>query len=221
MRPTSNDALVITLVNPKGGTGKTTLAIHLATAAQREGYSVTLLDTDPQGSCMDWRRRALDVESNPVPVVHTTDLQGLTDAVSDVAKDSDVVVIDGAARLQGMTGAVLSVADLALIPVQPSGLDLWGTMEVRDLVIDERQDRGLRAAYVASRRDVRTSLSKEVFNALRSEGAGDLDVLPGTTQRVAYARSISQGRTVFDTSDQTAHEEARQLLQDSARLLER
>ena len=229
------DALVIALVNPKGGTGKTTIAIHTAVAAHREGYHTMLVDTDPQGSVQDWHRLAASEDRyEEIPVVSATDPGTLQrdieqsieqsvhkESIQDVSPE--VVVVDGAARLEGMTGAVLSVADLALIPVQPSGLDLWGTMEAAELVGDHVQQ-GLRAAYVASRRDVRTSLSQEVLDVLRSNeadapGADPLDVLEGTTHRVSYARALSQGRTVFDTSDTTAQNEVRALMADVARLL--
>lgn len=218
------DALVIALVNPKGGTGKTTIAIHTAVAAGREGYRTTLVDTDPQGSVQDWHRLATSKDVyEDLSVVPATDPDTLRKDIEAAVQDipTDVVVIDGAARLEGMTGAVLSVADLALIPVQPSGLDLWGTMEVADLVKSHIQ-RGLTTAYVASRRDVRTSLSQEVLHVLRSKDVSEknaLEVLEGTTHRVSYARSLSQGQTVFDTSDTTAQDEIEALMADVARLL--
>ena len=239
------DALIIALVNPKGGTGKTTIAIHTAVAAYREGYRTVLVDTDPQGSVQDWHRLAASEDRyEEIPVVSATDPGTLQRDIEQSMQEKsiqdksiprksiqdvspEVVVIDGAARLEGMTGAVLSVADCALIPVQPSGLDLWGTMEAAELVGDHIRQ-GLQAAYVASRRDVRTSLSQEVLDVLRSNeagapgaapGADPLDVLEGTTHRVAYARALSQGQTVFDTSDTTAQNEVRALMADVARLL--
>lgn len=55
----------IALVNPKGGSGKTTMAIHLAAVAHRDGHQTTLLDTDPQGSALDWSRRTPDGYDGP------------------------------------------------------------------------------------------------------------------------------------------------------------
>lgn len=52
--------LVLGLVNPKGGVGKTTIAVHLAVAVHRAGYSTTLLDGDPQASVLDWHRASYD-----------------------------------------------------------------------------------------------------------------------------------------------------------------
>ena len=217
------DAIVISLANPKGGTGKTTIAIHVAVAAQREGYRSTLVDTDPQGSVQDWYRLATSKGYEDLHVTRATTPATLQQDVEAAVRDvpTDIVVLDGAARLEGMTGAVLSVSDLALIPVQPSGLDLWGTLEAAELV-ESHVQQGLIAAYVASRRDVRTSLSQEVLDVLRStdaSGEGTLDVLEGTTHRVAYARSLSQGQTVFDTTDTTAKNEITTLMADIARLL--
>jgi len=218
------DAIAISLANPKGGTGKTTIAIHVAVAAQREGYSSTLVDTDPQGSVQDWYRLATSKDLyEDLHIVRATTPDTLRQDIEAAIRDvpTDIIVLDGAARLEGMTGAVLSVSDFALIPVQPSGLDLWGTLEAAELV-ESHVQQGLIAAYVASRRDVRTSLSQEVLDVLRStdaSGEGILEVLEGTTHRVAYARSLSQGQTVFDTTDTTAKNEITTLMADIARLL--
>jgi chromosome partitioning protein len=209
------DALVLGIVNPKGGTGKTTIAVHLARAVQLDGLTPVVLDTDPQGSAVDWRRRAPDGYDAPA-VVSVTDPKVLRSDVTRLTSSHDVAILDGAARLQGMTGAILSVSDAVLVPVQPSALDLWGTLEFLDLVT-ERVDAGsLRAAFVASRRDPRTTLSAEVDTALAEL---ELEVFAGTAQRVAYVRSMAEGKTVLDGYDDKAAGEVRQLLEDVARLL--
>lgn len=212
--PGAPDTLVLSVVNPKGGTGKTTIAAHLATAVHRAGYGAVLLDTDPQGSAVDWHRRAPDgydgptVESVTGPAVLKSDLGRLTSGHA-------VAVLDSPARLDETTGAVLSVSDVALVPVQPSGLDLWGTAEFLDVVTEHVERGGLTAAFVGSRRDVRTSLSGELLDVLRGKG---LPLLDGTTQRVGYARSMSEGQTVLDGYDRTAADEVTALVSDVGQL---
>jgi chromosome partitioning protein len=204
---------VIASVNPKGGVGKTTLAIHLAAAAHRDGRETTLLDTDPQGSVLDWHRRTPDKYDGPKVESLERDR---TLAIAIGQTGSDVVIIDAPARLDEQTGRVLSNADLALVPVRPSGLDLWGTAEFLDVLTDH-VDRGLEAAFVGSQRDVRTSLSDQLDAALSQLG---LCLLEGLTLRVAYARSLSEGQTVLDGYDSTAAEEVRALYSDSLDLLQ-
>jgi len=202
--------LTLTTVNPKGGTGKTTIAVHLAVACHREGYSTKLLDADPQGSALDWRKRTPEEYDGP-PVEHVASEERLAPAVGG----ADVVVVDSPARLDERTGAVLSVADLALVPVRPSGLDLWGTAEFLD-VLGDHTGAGLQAVFVASQRDVRTSLSEELQEVLAGRG---LPLLDGLTSRVAYARSLSEGKTVLDGHDSTAEAEVHQLLRDVGEIL--
>jgi len=202
--------LTLTTVNPKGGTGKTTVAVHLAVACHREGYSTKLLDADPQGSALDWRKRTPEEYDGP-PVEHVASEERLAPAVGG----ADVVVVDSPARLDERTGAVLSVADLALVPVRPSGLDLWGTAEFLD-VLGDHTGAGLQAVFVASQRDVRTSLSEELQEVLAGRG---LPLLDGLTSRVAYARSLSEGKTVLDGYDSTAEAEVHQLLRDVGEIL--
>lgn len=201
----------IASVNPKGGTGKTTVAVHLAVAAHRDGHSTTLLDTDPQGSALDWHRRTPDGYDGP-------DVQPVEDRTLAAAvgqTESDAVVIDAPARLDEQTGRVLTNADLALVPVRPSGLDLWGTAEFLD-VLTGHVERGLTAAFVGSQRDVRTSLSDQLDAALSQLG---LSLLDGLTLRVSYARSMSDGQTVLDGYDATAAEEVQTLHADAVDLL--
>ena len=202
----------IALVNPKGGTGKTTIAVHLAVAAHRDGRRTALVDADPQGSALDWSRRTADGYDGP-------DVQpvGRGESVRKSLSGAGpgIAVVDSPARLDERTGAVLSAADLALVPVRPSGLDLWGTAEFLD-VLQDYVGRGLSAAFVASQADVRTSLSDQLEDALSGL---DLPLLDGLTLRVAFARSLSEGRTVLDGSDRGAIEEVETLYDDVAGLL--
>lgn len=202
--------LTLATVNPKGGTGKTTVAIHLAVAARRNGYPTKLVDADPQGSVLDWSNRTPDEYDGP-SVEHVPSGERIAPAV----EGADVVVIDSPARLDERTGAVLSVADIALVPVRPSGLDLWGTAEFLDVLAEHVGAAGLRAAFVASQRDVRTTLSEELERVLSNQ---ELPLLDGLTSRVAYARSLSEGKTVLDGYDATAEAEVQRLLQDVGEL---
>ena len=202
--------LTLATVNPKGGTGKTTVAIHLAVAARRNGYSTKLVDADPQGSVLDWSKRTPDGYDGP-SVEHVPSGKRIAPAV----EEADVVVVDSPARLDERTGAVLSVADIALVPVRPSGLDLWGTAEFLDVLTEHVSATGLRAAFVASQRDVRTTLSEELKRVLSTQ---ELPLLDGLTSRVAYARSLSEGKTVLDGYDATAEAEVQRLLQDVGEL---
>lgn len=209
--------LRVGVINPKGGVGKSTLSVHLARAVQIDGHSSVIVDTDPQGSAKDWRERSPDGYEGP-QVVHTPKKSVLRGEIDDITDGYDVAVIDGPARLddQGTNGAIISLSDAVLVPVQPSALDLWGTMEFLDLLQEEVDKGRVDAAFVASRRDPRTSLADEILEGF--EGI-DLPVFRGTCKRVAFNRSMAEGKTVFETDDAKAKNECMELLQDTAQLV--
>lgn len=188
------------------------IAVHLAVTAHRDGQGTTLLDADPQGSASDWHHRTPG--EYDAPDVQTLGRERTLSAAVGQA-GGEAVIIDAPARLDTQTGRVLTSADLALVPVRPSGLDLWGTAEFLD-VLRDHVERGLTAAFVGSQRDVRTSLSNELDAALSGLG---LPILGGLTLRVAYARSIADGQTVLDGYDATAAEEVQDLYSDVGALL--
>jgi chromosome partitioning protein len=213
MRP-DVDALIIAVQNPKGGCGKTTIAVNIARAIQLDGYETIILDTDTQGSARDWRARSPSDYDGP-RVERATQAGKLRVLVERFGADADVIVMDGSARLGTHTGAVVAVADVLLIPVQPSALDLWGTVEFMDTVESAAADGAVQPAFVASRRDPRTNLSREIGDVLEMY---DFPVLDGTAQRVAYAYAVQDGRTVLDGYDDKAAGEVRQIVEDVAQI---
>ena len=139
---------VIAVLNQKGGSGKTTIATHLARSLQLDGDSVLLVDSDPQGSARDW---AAVREEQPVTVVGI-DRPTIERDLKHIAR-KDFVVVDGAPQAADLAVSALKAADFVLIPVQPSPYDIWATAELVDLVKQriELTDGRLQAAFVVSR----------------------------------------------------------------------
>lgn len=208
-------ALVVAVQNPKGGCGKTTIAVNLARAVQLDGFETTILDTDTQGSARDWRARSPAAYDGP-RVERATNAGKLNTIVEQHGDSSDAIVIDGSARLGKHTGAVVAASDILLIPVQPTAMDLWGTVEFMDTVETAVENAPIQPAFVASRRDPRTNLSDQIHDALT---VYDFPVLEGTAQRVAYAYAAQDGRTVVDGYDDKAADEIKELLQNVAQLV--
>jgi chromosome partitioning protein len=108
--------LIISFLNPKGGSGKTTLSTNVARAFHERGCKVLLVDSDPQGSASDWHAARDD---NPIPLIAYGKPENLK-ALPGVAAPYDYALVDGAAKLEAMIAAVVKVSDAVLIPVQPS-----------------------------------------------------------------------------------------------------
>lgn len=185
---------VIAVLNQKGGSGKTTIATHLARAFQLNGHDVLLIDSDPQGSARDWSAVR---EDQPVTVVGI-DRPTIGRDLKNVARH-DIVVIDGAPQAADLAVSAIKAADFVLIPVQPSPYDIWAASELVDLVKQriEMTDGGLQAAFVVSRAIKGTRIGAEVAEALNGYG---LPVLESRiTQRVIYPGTAAAGTTVIDS----------------------
>ena len=185
---------VIAVLNQKGGSGKTTIATHLARALQLQGSSVLLVDSDKQGSARDWS--AVD-ESNPVTVIGL-DRPTLDRDLKNIS-DKDFVVIDGSPQATDLAISAIKTADFVLIPVQPSPYDIWATSDLVDLVKQriEMTDNKLKSAFVVSRAIKNTRISGEVSEVLTEYGLPVLDAK--IVQRIAYPNSAAIGKTVFET----------------------
>lgn len=186
--------LVIAVLNQKGGSGKTTIATHLARALQIEGADVLLVDSDPQGSARDW---AAVREDQPLTVVGI-DRPTIDRDIKNLVR-KDFVIIDGAPQAADLAVSAIKAASFVLIPVQPSPYDIWATADLVELVKQriEVTDGKLQAAFVVSRAIKGTRIGSEIAEALAGYGLPILE--SRITQRVSYPSTAAAGTTVMDT----------------------
>ena len=183
---------IIAVCNQKGGCGKTTIAVNLAQAFANLGLRVLVADMDPQASALDWAWDAKDFD--------VVDAQGRIKPADlrRMRKQYELTLIDCPPQYAEPSAEAIRIADLVLVPVQPSQLDVWATQAIVDL-IKARQSvfKGRpKAVFVMSRVVPRTKLSERLRETLAQQS---FPTLAGfTTQRVAYAEATQSGQTVFD-----------------------
>lgn len=186
--------MIISILNQKGGVGKTTLAVNLARAYTKRNIKTILVDTDNQGSAQKWHERA----NGEFIDMTCISMKTLDKDVLKYISIYDRIIIDGVPHISPLTIAAIKCADLILIPVQPSPYDIWATADL----IRNVQDRisfskgAVKASFIVSRKITGTNLGKEIEDELIKF---ELPVLKnGTSQRVAYATSVEKGLTVLD-----------------------
>lgn len=188
---------IITVAQQKGGSGKTTLAVNLAISLLGRGHSVAIVDTDPQGSMGRWfieRMERADTDPEQALEFSTSSAWGASYESEKLKKRFDFVILDTPPKIDADLRPALRVADLVVVPVATSQVDLWATEGVLDLTRREKR----RALIVINRARPGTRLSAEIASQ-----AADLDADVAQTQignRVAYAETLGQGLGVSERS---------------------
>ena len=193
---------VLTVAQQKGGSGKTTLAVSLAVEFQRRGLHVALLDTDPQGSLGRWFLSRRERLGEAGMEFSTASAWGVSYECEKLKRLADVVIIDTPPKVDADLRPALREADLVLVPVAASMVDLWATDGVFDLI--ERE--GRRAVIVLNRVKAGTRLGLEV-----AEAAGKVASVAEATlgQRVVFAETLGQGLGASELRGQAADEVSR------------
>lgn len=191
---------VIAFLSQKGGSGKTTLSVHTAVAAEASGERVCLIDADPQESATAWAGS----RTAPTPIVATAQASMLDAALAAARQDNiSLVVIDAPPHAAPSASQIARQSDLILIPVRPAAFDLAAVPAAVEIVHAAK----VRGAFVLSACPFRAPEIEETRTAL--ERNYDLPVLPGEiTDRRAFARAITSGRAVteFEATGKAAEE---------------
>jgi chromosome partitioning protein len=170
----------------KGGSGKTTLAAHLAIQAEAAGHGpVTLIDTDPQQSLTAWwnDRKA------EAPLLLELAISGLPIELGKVRAAPGFVMIDTPPLDSGIIATVIDVADLVVIPVKPSPHDLRGVSVTVEICKKARRP----FVFVVTQAVQRATLTQQAPLILSQFGPVATSII---YNRVDYAGAMTDGRTV-------------------------
>jgi chromosome partitioning protein len=189
----------LAFLSQKGGSGKTTLAVHTAVAAEEQGEKVVIVDTDLQRSATTWS----DTRESETPAVAPVAAAALG-AVMKAARDEDITlcIIDTAPHAAPDATRVAALADLVVIPCRPTAFDLAAAGSAVEIVKAAKA----RAVFVLSACPLRAPEIAETRAVLETYG---FPVAPITiTERRAFARAVASGRAVteFDGNGKAAEE---------------
>ena len=190
---------IVAIISQKGGAGKTTLAVHLATAAASAGHATAIIDLDPQATAASWGDR----RATGVPEVisgQATRLPALVNAARE--NGADFLVLDTAPNADQVVSLAARAADLVLIPCRPATFDLQAIETTLMLA-----KAAMKPAYVVLNAvPPRSAVGKEAADGLVAGGA---KVAPHhLTHRVAFAHGVIDGRTAqeFEPQGKAAEE---------------
>ena len=206
---------IITVAQQKGGSGKTTVAVNIATAFLADGKRVALLDTDPQGSLGKWFMTRLEsLGENPNLQFSTATAWGISYELRSLSKTADIVIVDTPPKADSDLRPALREADLILVPVSASHVDLWATQDVLDLA-----DRASKTAHIIlNRTRSGTRLGEEISNAVQELDASALQSSLGN--RIVFAEALGKGLGVVEVkSNSPAAIEVNALAKEVAQLL--
>jgi chromosome partitioning protein len=203
----------LAMIAQKGGTGKTTLALSLAVAAEAAGWSVLVVDLDPQASACKWSDRRLGA----APSIIDAQPARLAAALAKAQQAGvDLVIVDTPARVEQAAAEAAKVADLVLIPCKPSILDLETVRATVDLVHGRARRLPLVILNAVPAQGTRHDQAAEAITAM------GLEVCPvHVGQRVAFEYATQAGQTVTEYEPHgRAASEIRQLYASICRLVD-
>ena len=184
--------MIISLVNQKGGVGKTTTAINLAASLTRKNCKLVFIDTDPQGSAARWHtienNKAFDIKHHPRPISHQD--------IDELSGHYDHVVIDAPPAIGDITQSILAITDMAIIPLSPSPVDIWSCDKTLEMINREgEQNPKLKSKLLVCRKIPGTKLGREAKEAMEVFDTGIFET--ELCQRIAYIEAMNAGVSVM------------------------
>ena len=202
--------MIINLSNIKGGVGKTTIAINMASYLTSEGSKVLLVDADPQGKVLQWQSMSDNGTFNVIHHPHDT----LHLDIHDLSEGYKHTIIDAPPSICNITLSALLAANLVIVPIEPSPLSSWLSLEIVSLIKDAREhNRGLIGRFLMSRMVVGTLIGRDAKNNLDSFGMDLINT--EICQRTDFVKAMLQGLSILEYSPKSeAAKEIRSLCRE-------
>jgi len=190
---------IITIAQQKGGAGKTTLAVQLATAMRRAGKSVAVVDIDPQGSLTAWMRLR-EHEAREAAEIRFSMVGGwrLGVELDRLKRECERIVVDSPPHAESDAKGAIKAADLVLVPCQPSPLDIWASKSTLDIAINDSKA----VALVLNRVPPRGKSFDEALESIAERGYAALSARLGNRQ--AFITSLGRGLGVVESEPRSA-----------------
>jgi chromosome partitioning protein len=191
--------VIVAVLGEKGGTGKTTFSTNLAGMRSATGRDVLVVDADRQGSSSYWAEAREEKGLTSVSCVQKFG-DGLARAIKDMSRRYDDVVIDIASGDSREIDGALRVADMVIIPVQPSGIDVWTLGLLDDRISEAKQGNKKLTAHVVINRASTNPRDKDAKDAIDAmAGCGTLNITDVVVRdRVSIKRAVPAGITASE-----------------------
>ncbi|ATN34917.1 chromosome partitioning protein ParA [Rhizobium sp. ACO-34A] len=188
---------VISFANAKGGAGKTTAALLLATELAQQGYRVGILDADPQRWITQWHE--LSGPQHNIEVISEVTVASLQGHIRELARTADYTIIDLAGARDAIVTTALGLSDHVMIPVQGCAMDARGGAQILDLIklMEEtgklKIDHSVVLTRVTSMVTTRALLTIKGLLAARGVNVINTPI----TERTAYREIFDCGGTLY------------------------
>lgn len=191
--------MIITVAQQKGGAGKTTALVQVATALAGAGRKVAVVDIDPQGTLTEFMRLR-EHEAQGAPALRFAMIGGwrLGSELDRLRREADVILIDTPPHAESEAKVAIRAADLVLVPLQPSPADLWASRATLQIAAKEARA----VAVLLNRVPPRGRAVDDALAAIGREGWPLLDARLGNRQ--SFVASFAKGLGAVEAEPKSA-----------------